>query len=113
MREILRARLRVENERMRDQILGREVGLPARLPELLEIAALGEAENAFDDRAEDRLRQDLLVGAIPLGRQIVRQASGASKLLKDRGIVVDRAFERYQAWVQDTFQPCHEPVFLL
>jgi len=53
--EALRRALRVEHERVGNEVVRGEVGLLTTLVELLEVAVAREAENALDDRGEDRL----------------------------------------------------------
>lgn len=89
-------RARVEHEGVRDQVVRSEVRLPSGLSELLEVGAAGEPEHPLDDRAQDRLGQDLLVGTLPGDSEIAGEILCAAKLLEDRPVVVDRRLEPLQ-----------------
>ena len=60
---------------------------------MLEVGAARKPKHPFDDRAKDRLGENLLVGAVPGGAYVSRKVLDATELLEDRRIVLDRRFQ--------------------
>src|SRR5215211_4730639 len=78
---------------MRDEVDRREIGLHAALAELREVRIPWKAEHLLEDRREQRLGQDLLVGAGGRGVDVRTEAGGASKRFVPPHLRVETALE--------------------
>ncbi len=86
----LRRALRVEDERVRDEVGRREIGLQTALSELWEVVPLGVSEDVFQDRREQRLGQRLFVGPFHRRAQILAERGGATKLTVTPVVRIER-----------------------